>query len=82
MTKVAEFLHGIAFVFLEERCYSIEDTMFSDRCLEINEKYLQKFVNGLCFFLEDPTQQTLLSIHVEITLLTFVHPKLKILTFF
>ena len=28
VTKLAEFLHGVAFVFLEERCYSIEDTRF------------------------------------------------------
>ena len=58
VTKLAEFLHGVAFVFLEERCYSIEDIKFFCfvRCPEIGRKYMQKFENGLILF-EDLTQQ-------------------------
>ena len=57
VTKLAEFLHGVS-VFLEERCYSIEDINFFlfVRCPEIGRKYMQKFENGLILF-EDLTQQ-------------------------
>ena len=59
VTKLAEFLHGVAFVFLEERCYSIEDTRFFGfvRCLERSGLYTQKFGNGLFYsFFKYPTQ--------------------------
>ena len=68
VTKLAEFLHGVAFVFLEGRCYSIEDTRFFCfvRCLERSGFHTQKFGNGpFLFFFYAPNPTYWLPFHTS-----------------
>ena len=78
VTKLAEFLHGVAFVFLEERCYSIEDTRFFLFCSLPRKKWtlhaeIQEGPFSILF--KNPARPIIfLYTHVEIMLLNLVYP--------